>query len=181
MLLGDHFKQIRKKYHNIFFSNISFDHRKIKKNYIFFAVKGNNLDGNNFIPYAIKKGCKIIVTEKNFDELKNGVLFIKTKNIRKLLAKISFSIFKKKPNNLIAVTGTNGKSSVSDFYYQILRLNNKKVASIGTLGVRSNNFNLNLINTTIDPIYLGKILKELKRKKIQNVICLLYTSDAADE
>jgi murE/murF fusion protein len=71
--------------------------------------------------------------------MKNGVLFINTKNIRKLLAQISFSIFKKKPNNLIAVTGTNGKSSVSDFYYQILRLNNKKVASIGTLGVRSNN------------------------------------------
>ena len=86
MLLGDHFKQIRKKYHNIFFSGISFDHRKIKKNYIFFAIKGNNLDGNNFIPLAIKKGCKIIVTEKNFDEYKNGVLFIQTKNIRKLLA-----------------------------------------------------------------------------------------------
>ena len=120
MRLGDHFQQIKKKYHNTFFSGICFDHRKIKKNYIFFAIKGNNLDGNNFIPSVIKKGCKIIVTEKNFDEWKNGVLFIKTKNIRKLLAKISFSIFKKKPNNLIAVTGTNGKSSVSDFYYQIL-------------------------------------------------------------
>ena len=170
MRLGDHFQQIKKKYHKTFFSGICFDHRKIKKNYIFFAIKGNNLDGNNFIPSVIKKGCKIIVTEKNIDEWKNGVLFINTKNIRKLLAQISFSIFKKKPNNLIAVTGTNGKSSVSDFYYQILRFNNKKVASIGTLGVRSNNFNLNLFNTTIDPIYLGKILNELKKRKIENVI-----------
>ena len=165
MRLGDHFKQIKKKYHNIFFSNISFDHRKIKKNYIFFAIKGNNLDGNNFIPLAIKKGCKIIVTEKNFDEHKNGVLFIHTKNIRKLLAQISFSILKKRPNNLIAVTGTNGKSSISNFYYQILNLNNQKVASIGTLGVRSKNFNLNLSNTTIDPINLSKILSKLKKKK----------------
>ena len=164
MRLGDHFQQIKKKYHKTFFSGVCFDHRKIKKNYIFFAIKGNNLDGNNFIPSVIKKGCKIIVTEKNFDEWKNGVLFINTKNIRKLLAQISFSIFKKKPNNLIAVTGTNGKSSVSDFYYQILRLNNKKVASIGTLGVRSNKFNLNLSNTTIDPIYLGKILNQLKKR-----------------
>jgi len=170
MLLGDHFKQIRKKYHNIFFSGISFDHRKIKKNYIFFAVKGNNLDGNNFIPLAIKKGCKIIVTEKKFDEYNSGVLFVHTKNIRKLLAQISFSIFQKKPNNLIAVTGTNGKSSVSDFYYQILSLNNRKVASIGTLGVRSNSYNLNLSNTTIDPINLSKILDKLKKKKIENVI-----------
>ena len=170
MRLGDHFQQIKKKYHNTFFSGICFDHRKIKKNYIFFAIKGNNLDGNNFIPSVIKKGCKIIVTEKNFDEWKSGVLFINTKNIRKLLSQISFSIFKKKPNNLIAVTGTNGKSSVSDFYYQILLLNNKKVASIGTLGVRSNNFNLNLFNTTIDPISLGKMLTELKKRKIENVI-----------
>ncbi len=170
MRLGDHFKQIRKKYHNIFFSGICFDHRKIKKNYIFFAVKGNNLDGNNFIPLAVKKGCKIIVTEKNYGGYKNGVLFIQTKNIRKLLAQISFGIFKKKPKNLISVTGTNGKSSVSDFYYQILSLNNKKVASIGTLGVRSKNFNLNLPNTTIDPINLGKILNQLKKKKIENVI-----------
>ena len=96
MRLGDHFKQIRKKYHNIFFSGISFDHRKIKKNYIFFAIKGNNLDGNNFIPLAIKKGCKIIISEKKFDQYKNKALFIHTKNIRKLLAQVSFSIFKKK-------------------------------------------------------------------------------------
>ena len=170
MRLGDHFKQIRKKYHNIFFSGISFDHRKIKKNYIFFAIKGNNLDGNNFIPLAIKKGCKIIISEKKFDQYKNKALFIHTKNIRKLLAQVSISIFKKKPKNIIAVTGTNGKSSVSDFYYQILSLNNKKVASIGTLGVRSNNFNLNLSNTTIDPINLGKILNKLKKKKIENII-----------
>ena len=54
MLLGDHFKQIRKKYHNIFFSGISFDHKKIKKNYIFFAIKGNSLDVNNFISSVIK-------------------------------------------------------------------------------------------------------------------------------
>ena len=170
MRLGNHFQKIKKKYHNVFFSGICFDHRKIKKNYIFFAIKGNNLDGNYFIPLVIKKGCKIIVTEKNLNEYKNGVLFIHTKNIRKLLAQISFSIFKKKPNNLIAVTGTNGKSSVSDFYYQILRLNNKKVASIGTLGVRSNSLNLNLSNTTIDPINLGTILNQLKKKKIENVI-----------
>ena len=70
MRLGDHFQQIKKKYNDIFFSGICFDHRQFKKNYIFFAIKGNNIDGNNFIPSVIKKGCKIIVTEKNFEEWK---------------------------------------------------------------------------------------------------------------
>ena len=86
------------------------------------------------------------------------------------MAKVSFKVFRKKPKNLIAVTGTNGKSSIADFYYQILRLNNKKVASIGTLGVKSNFINLNLSNTTTDPIKLGQILEQLYTKKINNVI-----------
>ena len=69
------------------------------------------------------------------------------------------------------VTGTNGKSSVADFYYQLLKLNHKKVASIGTLGVKSKNFSLSLSNTTIDPLKLGQILSKLqKSRKIDNVI-----------
>ncbi len=170
MLLGDYFQNINIKYKKFFFSGISFDSKKIKKNYIFFAIKGNNVDGNNFIPIAIKKGSKIIVTERKHSKFENGILFIQTKNVRKLLAEVSFKIFDKRPNNLIAVTGTNGKSSIADFYYQILRLNNKKVASIGTLGAKSKNINFNLSNTTIDPIKLSQILKKLKNKKIDNVI-----------
>ena len=170
MFLGDYFQNINKNYKKFFFSGISFDSKQIKKNHIFFAIKGNNIDGNNFIPIAIKKGSKIIVTERKVNEFQNGILFIHTKNIRKLLAEVSFKIFNKRPNNLIAVTGTNGKSSIADFYYQILKLNNKKVASIGTLGVKSNSINFNLSNTTIDPIKLGKILKKLKNQKIENVI-----------
>ena len=170
MLLGDYFHNINKNYKNFSFSGISFDTKKLKKDYIFFAIKGNNIDGNIFIPTAIKKGSKIIVTEKKVKQLQNGILFIHTSNIRKLLAQIAFKIYNKRPKNLIAVTGTNGKSSVTDFYFQILKLNNKKVASIGTLGVKSKNINLNLSNTTIDPIKLGKILTRLKSQKIENVI-----------
>ena len=74
------------------------------------------------------------------------------------------------PKNLIAVTGTNGKSSIADFYYQILRLCKKRVASIGTLGVKSKYFKLNLSNTTTNPIQLGQILEKIRKLKIDNVI-----------
>ena len=53
--------------------------------------------------------------------------------LEKFLAEISYKIFNPKITNLIAVTGTNGKSSICNFYFQILNLNKKKVASIGTL------------------------------------------------
>ncbi len=170
MKLKDFFPNINKRYNKTFFSGISFDSKKIKKNYIFFAIKGTNTNGNNFIASAIKKGSKIIVTEEKIKKFYKDILFIHTKNIRKLLAEVSFKIYNNIPKNLIAVTGTNGKSSVANFYYQILKLNKIKVASIGTLGVKADNLKLNLPNTTIDPLHLAQILYKLKNKKINNVI-----------
>ena len=146
MLLGNFFQNIKDDYKKFFFSGISFESNRIRKDYIFFAIKGNKSDGNNFILSAIKNGAKIIITEKKINGLKNGILFIQSKNIRKLLAEISFKIYNNIPNNIIAVTGTNGKSSIADFYYQILNLNDRKVASIGTLGVKSKNFKEDLLN-----------------------------------
>ena len=170
MLLGDYFQNIQATYKKFFFSGISFDSDQIKKNNIFFAIKGNKIDGNGFISSAISNGAKVVVTEKKINGLKNGILFIHSKNIRKLLAEVSFKINNKIPNNIIAVTGTNGKSSIADFYYQILDLNNKKVASIGTLGIKTRKYKKNLSNTTIDPIQLSKILNKLKKQNINNVI-----------
>ena len=71
---------------------------------------------------------------------------------------------------MLAVTGTNGKSSIADFYYQILNLNSKKVASIGTLGIKYEDKKKTITNTTSDPIQLSSILKDLKKKKIEYVI-----------
>ena len=170
MLLGNYFKNIKKSYKKFYFSDISFNSSQIKKNNIFFAIRGNKIDGNNYISSAIKNGAKIIITEDKTEGLKNNILYIKVKKIRKLLSEISFKINNTRPYNIIAVTGTNGKSSVADFYYQILNLNNIKVASIGTLGVKSKNFKKKLTNTTIDSIKLSKILSNLKKQKINHVI-----------
>ena len=68
------------------------------------------------------------------------------------------------------MTGTNGKTSIANFYQQILSLNNKKVASIGTLGVLSKKLNLKTNNTTVDPVSIHKILHKLKKLSIDNVI-----------
>ena len=62
MRLGDHFQQVKKKYHKTFFSGICFDHRKIKKNYIFFANIGEKTNGNIFIEEAKQNGATIIIS-----------------------------------------------------------------------------------------------------------------------
>ena len=96
MLLGNYFNKIDKNYKTLSFSGISFDTKNIKKNNIFFAIKGNNFDGNKFIPIAIRKGCKIIVTEKKFKQFQNGILYINTSNVRKLLSETVFKIYNKR-------------------------------------------------------------------------------------
>ena len=56
MLLKDYFPNIGKKYEKTFFSDICFESSKVKKDNVFFAIKGTNIDGNNFISDAINKG-----------------------------------------------------------------------------------------------------------------------------
>jgi len=170
MLLKDYIPNLNKAYEKIFFSGISFESSKVRKNNIFFAIRGTKLDGNNFVDEAIKKGANIIVSENKLSKKKSNIVFLCSKNPRKLLSQICYKIFNKKPKNLVAVTGTNGKSSIADFYYQILNLNFKKVASIGTIGIKYKDKKKLLTNTTLDPIQLSSILEYLKKKKIENVI-----------
>ena len=170
MLIGQFIKNTKAEYKNHYFSEICFDSSKCKKNYVFFAIKGNLYDGNKFINNAIKNGAKIIVSTLKFEGIKDNTLFIKTKNVRKLLSEFAYKINKKKPKNIIAVTGTNGKSSVADFYFQILKLNKRKVATIGTLGIKTNSSTIKASNTTMDPIELSKVLRRLKEKNINNII-----------
>ena len=171
MLLGKVLENIEKKYKNINFNNIRFNSKDCKKNDIFFAINGNHTKGSNYIDNAINNGAKVIISNLKFEGFnKNKILFLKYKDPRKLLSEASSRYYKSKPKNIIAVTGTNGKTSVANFYKQILVLNNKKVASIGTLGVIAKKFKLKTNNTTIDPLNIHKILQKLKKLKIENVM-----------
>ena len=170
MLIGNYFKNVNLKHKKHFFSGLSFNSLNCKKNNIFFAIKGTETDGNKFIKQAIKNGARTIVSNQKFEGIKNNILYVKSKNVRKTLAEISFKFYNIQPRNIIAVTGTNGKSSIANFYYQILKLNKKKVASIGTLGIQTNSKKLYISNTTLDPVKLGYYLDKLKKEKIENVI-----------
>ena len=170
MLIGKYFKKVKPEFKKHYFSGINFNSQSCKKNNVFFAIKGNKIDGNKFVNNAIVNGARTIIYNKKFQGFKDGVLFLSVKNVRKKLAEISFKIFNPKINNIIAVTGTNGKTSICNFYFQILNLNKKKVASIGTLGVRTQFRNMSLNNTTVDPLQLSEVLKKISKKKIDNVI-----------
>ena len=171
MLLGKVFKNISHKYKLINFNNIRFNSKDCKPNDIFFAINGNHSNGNEYINDAISRGAKVIISNLKIEGFnRKKILFLRSKDPRRLLSEAASKFYNKKPKNIIAVTGTNGKTSITNFYYQILSLNNINAASIGTLGVISKKINLQTNNTTIDPINLHKILQKLKENKIENVI-----------
>ena len=169
MQLKDYFFNIKKKQNKIFFSGIASNSSKVKKNFVFFAIKGNKEDGNKFIKVAIRKGAKVIVSNNKNLKKRKDIVYVYSNNVRKLLAEVSFKNIKN-PKKLVAITGTNGKSSIADFYYQILNLNQKRVASIGTIGIKYSNIKNKLKNTTLDPIQLSSILRSLNKKRIDYVI-----------
>lgn len=141
MFLGQLLKSVSKNYQKIHVRGISFDSRKIKKRDIFFAIKGNRTSGIKFINNAISKGASAIISSKKVKYNNSPVPLILVKDVRRSLSEACSNFYKKKPANIIAVTGTNGKSSVVDFFYQILNLNKISGASIGTLGIFSKNYN----------------------------------------
>ena len=170
MLLKNLIKNSPKRLKNLNIKGLALNSEEVKKGFIFFAIKGSKFNGENYIGKAIKNGAIIIICSKSCKFKSSKVNVIKSKNVRNYLSKISSKFYKLKPKNIIAVTGTNGKTSVADFFYQILHLNNIPVASIGTLGIR---YRENFIKTNLtspDVITLHKNLHELKKNKINNVI-----------
>ena len=170
MLLKNLIDNLNPKIGNKRIRGISTDSRKIQKGDLFISIKGNKFDGNKFIDQAISKGAKVIVYSGLIKKKYNNIILIKTKDTRRKLAEISSKYFKKKPKNIIAVTGTNGKTSVSDFFHQIFTLNNKRVGLLGTLGFKKNNSLKKRKLTTLDSFNLHKDLEEMKKSKIENVI-----------
>ena len=170
MYLGQLLKSVSKKYQKIDVQGISFDSRKVKKKDIFFAIQGNQTSGIKFIKEVIFKGASAIICDKKIRYKNCPIPIIIVKNIRGSLSEACSSFYRKKPKNIIAVTGTNGKSSVVNFFYQILNFNKISVASIGTLGIFSKNYNKKTNLTSLDPISLHKNLAVLAKYKVKNVI-----------
>ena len=170
MLLKNLINNPPKNFEKLDVKGLAINSKHVKKNFIFFALKGNNLNGENFINEAIKNGAALIICSKKSKAQSKKVPIIKTKNIRVFLSGIASKFYKLKPRNIIAVTGTNGKTSVADFFYQILKKNNIPVASIGTLGIKFKNSYINTGLTSPDIISLHKNLTKLKKNKVENVI-----------
>ena len=180
MYLPELLKSVGKNYQRVYVKGICFDSRKAKKNDIFFAIKGNKIAGTKFIQNAILKKVSAIVVDSKTKFKSFKIPLLKVHDVRKSLSEACSNFYKEKPSHIVAVTGTNGKTSVADFFFQLFKLNKIRAASVGTLGIKSNLFKKTTNLTSPDPLLLHKSLSEFKKKRV-NIVILEASSHGLDQ
>ena len=141
--------------------NLCYDSRKLKKNEIFFDFLTNSKVINPYFKDIIKKKPKLIVSSRSLNYDKTLV----RKDIKKFYSYLIQKKYKKIPKKIFAVTGTNGKTSVANFFYQLHILNKIPCASIGTLGFFYNKKIIKNDLTTPDNLKIFNFLRNIKKKK----------------
>lgn len=150
-------------------SNIETDSRKVTTNSLFICIPGLITDGHNFAEDAIANGAAVLVVERF---LPLSIFQIKVQNARIATAWLA-QLFYHDPSanfKLIGITGTNGKTTVTDIIFQLLRNKGARVGKIGTLGYSINEKNFKTNHTTPDILELNQILKKMVREKVEYVV-----------
>lgn len=145
---------------------ISWDSRKVRRNTLFICVKGKNVDRHDFAPQAAQAGATVLVVEREVPGVPADVNVIKVDNTRAAMAHIAAAWYGEpsKYMNLIGITGTNGKTSVSWFVAKILEASGRKAGIIGTIENRTGSGRIKtekLNPTTPDSIELQAALREM--------------------
>jgi len=152
------------KQENLPLSGVTADSRLVKKGALFAALPGTKANGAKFIDDAIVHGATHILVpigEKR-EGVNEGVVFLESENVRLDFSKIAAKFYKRQPKNIVAVTGTSGKTSTVSFVQQLWHLAGiTKCASLGTLGVRGPNIKRGGQLTTPDSEKLHAELADL--------------------
>lgn len=147
-------------------AGISADSRSIRPGFVFAALQGVATDGRRFVPDAIEAGA-IAVLGSDLPEL--DIAAIDVGEPRLELARAAARFYRTQPEKIVAVTGTNGKSSTVDFLRQIWAMAGFRAASMGTLGAIGPSGHIDLGHTTPDPVAIHATLAQLADEKVSHV------------
>jgi UDP-N-acetylmuramoyl-L-alanyl-D-glutamate--2,6-diaminopimelate ligase len=113
---------------------VTADSRKVKPGYLFAALPGAAADGRDFVPAALTAGAVAILAEA---PVAASAPVVEVGDARRAYALAAAAFWGAQPEVCVAVTGTNGKTSVATFCRQIFERLGHSSASMGTLGVRA--------------------------------------------
>ncbi len=154
------------------------DSRQVKPGYVFAAVAGHTSNGEGYIEAALKNGAIAVIALPTAHV--EGVLHIKSEMPRKLLAECVAEFYRQRPAHLVAVTGTNGKTSTVDMCRQLWTLFGIKAASIGTLGIMTGDTRIETGMTTPDVIAFHRSLADLAKNNV-TAVAFEASSHALDQ
>jgi UDP-N-acetylmuramoyl-L-alanyl-D-glutamate--2,6-diaminopimelate ligase len=148
-------------------TGFAIDHRKVAPGTVFGAFQGAKVDGEGFIPAAVAAGAVAVVARP--EAAVAGALHIASDNPRSTFAQLAAGFFQPVPPTIVAVTGTNGKTSTVEMTRQIWRMAGERAASIGTLGVTTPDGSVSTGLTTPDIVTFLANMAGLAREGVTHV------------
>jgi UDP-N-acetylmuramoyl-L-alanyl-D-glutamate--2,6-diaminopimelate ligase len=149
-------------------TGVTADSRKVTPGSLFAALPGSASNGRAFIPQALAAGAAAILTGEDVTGAKAAV--VKVHDVRRAYALAARAFWGAEPKTIVAVTGTNGKTSVATFCRQIFARLGRTSASLGTLGLQLEGENLTPPGlTTPDAADLARMAAELAERGVTHL------------
>jgi UDP-N-acetylmuramoyl-L-alanyl-D-glutamate--2,6-diaminopimelate ligase len=148
-------------------TGFAIDHRKVTRGSVFGAFKGAVFNGEDFVDQAVDRGAVAVVARPEAQV--SRVPRLADEEPRRLFAELAAKYYAPYPETVVAVTGTNGKTSTVEMTRQIWRMSGHRSASIGTLGVTTSDDQVKTGLTTPDIVTFLNNMAGLKRMGISHV------------
>ncbi len=150
-------------------NKVEFDSRLVSDSDMYVAIAGVNVDGHDFISQAIKNGAKCIVCEKIPIQIDDEIVYVNVKSSRKALAIISSNYYDNPSSklNLIGITGTNGKTTISTLLYDLYRNLGIKSGLISTVKISVGDNDYKAKQTTPDSLSINSYLNEMVKSEVR--------------
>lgn len=164
---------------NVAIEHLASDSRLVKPFSLFVALRGTQTDGHDYIEQAIQRGAIAVVCEEIPAVQAEKVTYVSVENAAEALGYIAANFYDNPSNDVkvIAVTGTNGKTTTVTLLYQLFRLLNKPSGLLSTVVNRINDRKIQATHTTPDAIQLNKLLREMADSRIE--YCFMEASSHA--
>lgn len=156
-------------------NSIAWNLNEVKPKSLFICVRGESIDRHDYALKAIYAGATVLIVEHQIQNVPRNITIIKVDDVRDIMACIASTFYGEPSNsfNLIGVTGTNGKTSISYFIATILKCIGRKVGVIGTIDntIEGKTLNVSKLNpTTPDAIELQASFKEMLDENVTDVV-----------
>lgn len=144
-------------------STLTYDSRTVECGSCFFAVRGTQSDGHNYIASAIERGASVIVCEEMPTTLIDGVSYVMVEDSNIAMAHIAAAFYghPSRELRLVGVTGTNGKTTTATLLYDMFMAMGYNTGLISTVVYRIGQRSIHSTHTTPDSIRLNQMMREM--------------------